>query len=57
LYEQKEELNYYIDNLEKAHVWGGDLEMSILSKLYNCIFVIHATNRPDIRVDNTDCKK
>ena len=32
------------------HVWGGELELSILSKLYKCGFIIHANNRPDISV-------
>jgi hypothetical protein len=34
----------------KDHIWGGDLELSILSKTLQCSFVIHANNRPDITV-------
>lgn len=39
--------------ISKDHTWGGDLELGILSKLYNCEFIIHALNRPDISVSIT----
>lgn len=50
LFETQEEGNFYINHLFDDHVWGGDVEMSILSKIYNCIFVIHASGRPDLTV-------
>ena len=34
--------------IERDRVWGGELELSILSKLFKCGFLIHANNRPDI---------
>lgn len=50
LFETQQELEDYIKMMAKDHVWGGELELSILSKLYKCIFIIHANNRPDIIV-------
>jgi hypothetical protein len=38
--------------MEKDRAWGGELEMSILSKLYQCGFLIHANGRPNISVIN-----
>lgn len=38
--------------MEKDHTWGGDVELSVLSILYNCAFKIHANNRPIIEVSN-----
>ena len=37
--------------MSKDRAWGGELEMSILSKLYKCGFLIHANNRPNISVN------
>ncbi len=51
LYETPEELEDHIQTMEKDHVWGGEPEISILSKLYNCIFIIHSSNRPNITVN------
>lgn len=50
IYETEKELDDYIRVIERDHVWGGELEMSILSKLFSCAFIIHANNRPDITV-------
>lgn len=50
IFETEKELDDYIRLIERNHVWGGELEMSILSKLYKCAFIIHANNRPDICV-------
>ena len=50
LYENEQELEDNIRMIERSHWWGGELEMSILSKLYKCAFVIHATGRPEITV-------
>jgi OTU domain-containing protein 3 len=52
IFETEQELDEYIKTMEKDHVWGGELELSILSKLYKCGFLIHANNRPDISVCN-----
>lgn len=52
LFETQQELDEYIDMIQREHAWGGELELSILSKLYNCSFVIHAYNRPDITVNS-----
>jgi hypothetical protein len=50
LFETEDELTEYIQMMGKDHIWGGDLELSILSKILQCSFVIHANNRPDITV-------
>lgn len=50
IFENERELDDYIRMIEREHSWGGELELSILSKIYKCAFVIHANNRPDISV-------
>ncbi|TNV85140.1 hypothetical protein FGO68_gene1959 [Halteria grandinella] len=40
--------------IERDRTWGGELEMSILSKQYQCAFVIHANGRPNIAVDSCE---
>lgn len=45
-------MDEYISRMDREHSWGDELELSILSKLYNCKFIIHANNRPDITVLN-----
>ena len=52
IFETEEELEDYIRTLDKDRAWGGELELSILSKLYHCGFTIHAFNRPIITVDS-----
>lgn len=52
IFETEKEMDDYIRLVERDHVWGGELEMSILSKLNKCAFIIHANNRPDITVQN-----
>ena len=52
IFENKEELEDYIKMIAKDRAWGGELEMSILSKLYKCGFLIHANNRPNISVSS-----
>ncbi len=52
IFENEQELNEYIRMMEKDRAWGGELEMSILSKLYKCGFLIHANGRPNISVIN-----
>lgn len=44
----------YIKMIERERAWGGELEMTILSKLYKCGFMIHANNRPNISVDSCE---
>jgi hypothetical protein len=43
-------MDEYIESIEKAGAWGGELEMAILSKIYKCAFIIHANGRPNISV-------
>ena len=50
IFETERELDDYIKMMEREHTWGGELELSILSKLLNCEFIVHANNRPDIHV-------
>ena len=50
IFETEEELQDYISVISRDHAWGGELELSILSKLYKCAFVIHANGRPEITV-------
>lgn len=52
IFENREELEDYITMMSKDRAWGGELEMSILSKLYKCGFLIHANNRPNISVSS-----
>jgi uncharacterized protein YdcH (DUF465 family) len=54
IFETESELDDYITMIEKDRAWGGELEMSILSKLYQCGFIIHATGRPNISVDSCE---
>ena len=49
-------MNDYIRVMEREHTWGGELELSILSKIYKCAFVIHANGRPDIYVNYVSYK-
>ena len=50
LFENERELDEYIESIEKERAWGGELEMTILSKIYQCGFLIHANGRPVISV-------
>lgn len=50
IFETEEELQDYINVISREHTWGGELELSILSKLFRCAFVIHANGRPEITV-------
>lgn len=54
IFETEQELDEYINMMQRDRVWGGELEMSILSKLYKCAFMIHATGRPNISVDSCE---
>eukprot|EP00347_Sterkiella_histriomuscorum_P018742 403344352 len=54
IFENQSDLDDYIRMIEREHTWGGELELSILSKIYNCAFIIHANNRPDISVDSVE---
>lgn len=50
IFENAEELEEYIRMMEGPRAWGGEMEMSIFSKLYKCAFIIHANGRPEITV-------
>ena len=52
IFENEKELDEYIEAVEKEKAWGGELEMTILSKVYKCGFIIHANGRPNISVSN-----
>ncbi len=54
IFETEQELNEYIKNIQRERAWGGELELSILSRLYQCGFIIHASGRPDIIVDSCE---
>jgi len=54
IFETERELDDYIAAMELDRAWGGELELSILSKLYRCGFLIHAVARPSISVDSCE---
>jgi hypothetical protein len=57
IFETEKEMDEYIQSIERDSVWGGELEMAILSKIYSCAFIIHANGRPNISVRlNHSCK-
>ena len=54
IFETERELDDYIAAMELDRAWGGELELSILSKLHRCGFLIHAVGRPSISVDSCE---
>jgi hypothetical protein len=50
IFEDANELEDYIRMIERDRAWGGELEMSIISKIHQCGFLIHASGRPNISV-------
>jgi len=43
LFEKKSEFEDYVRRMKQDRMWGGEMEMVALSKIYKCKFIIHST--------------
>ena len=52
IFETDKEFEDYVQNMASDHVWGGELELVALARLYNCRFHVYATGKPVIVVED-----